>query len=67
MVDKTKPTLLSIIIEDMQIGARLPQLERKCYTFEANDQTKLLKLIAQLVEKCVNCIEQAKGKTSGGQ
>jgi hypothetical protein len=59
--------LLSIILEDRQIGERLPQLERKCYTFEANDQTELPKLIAQLVEKCVNCIEQGKGKTSGGQ
>jgi hypothetical protein len=67
MVDKTKPTVIVYHYRRQKIGERLPQLERKCYTFEANDQTELPKLIAQLVEKCVNCIEQGKGKTSGGQ
>ena len=38
--------LFSIIIEDRKIGERLPQLERKCYVFEANDQNELPKLIA---------------------
>jgi hypothetical protein len=69
-VDKwlIKPNLqlLSIIIEDRKIGERLPQLEKKCYTFEANDQTELPKSIAQFVEKCINFIEQGKGNTSGG-
>jgi hypothetical protein len=59
--------LSSIIIVDGKIGERLPQLEKKCYIFEANDQTEPSKLITQLVERCINCIEQGKGNTSGGQ
>jgi len=58
--------LSSIIIIDGKIGERLPQLENKCYIFEANDQTEPSKLITQLVERCINCIEQGKGNTSGG-
>jgi hypothetical protein len=70
-VDKwlIKPNLqlLSIITEDRQVGKRLPQLAKNCYTFEANNQTKPSKLIAQLIERCVNCIEQGKRQTSGGK
>jgi len=54
--------LFSIITEDRKIGERLPKLERKSYVFEANNQTELPRLIAQLVEKCVDCIEQGKKK-----
>jgi hypothetical protein len=68
-VDKwlIKPSvqLCSIITEDRQVGERLPQLAKDCYTFEANNQTEPSKLIAQLIEKCVNCIGQAKGQVSG--
>jgi len=49
--------LSSIIIVDGKIGERFPQLEKKCYIFEANDQKKPSKLITQLVERCINCIE----------
>ena len=59
--------LLYIIIVDGKIGERLPQLEKKLYIFEANDQTEPSKLITLLVERCINCIEQGKGNTSGGQ
>ena len=55
-----------IIIVDGQIGERLPQLEKKCYIFEENDQTEPSKLITWLVEKCINCIEHGKGNTYGG-
>ena len=57
--------LLSIIIEDRQVGERLSYMEKKCYIFEANDQTEPSKSIAQLVERCLECIEQGKGNTYG--
>jgi hypothetical protein len=70
-IDKwlVKPNLLlsAIITVDGKIGERLPQLERKCYTFEANDQTEPPKLIAQLIEKCIKCIDQGKRNISGGK
>jgi len=53
--------LWSIVIEDRQVGKRFPQLAKNCYTFEANNQAEPSRLIAQLIERCVNCIEQAKG------
>jgi hypothetical protein len=49
--------LCSIIMEDRQGGKRLPQLVRICYTFEANNQAEPSRLIAQLMEMCVICIE----------
>jgi hypothetical protein len=57
--------LWSIVTEDRQVGKRLPQLAKSCYTFEANNQAEPSRLIAQLVERCVNCIEQVKGQASG--
>jgi hypothetical protein len=53
--------LCSIITEDRQVGKRLPQLAKSCYTFEASNQAEPSRLIAQLVERCVICIEQVKG------
>jgi hypothetical protein len=59
--------LCSIITEDRQVGKRLPQLAKSCYTFEASNQAEPSRLIAQLVERCVICIEQAKGQVSGAK
>jgi hypothetical protein len=63
-VDKwlIKPSvrLWSIITEDRQVEKILPQLAKNCYTFEPNYQAEPSKLIAQLVERCVDCIEQGK-------
>ena len=60
-VDKwlVKPSLQlwSIGTEDQQVGKRLPQLAKNCYTFEAKNQAEPSRLIAQLIERCVNCIE----------
>jgi hypothetical protein len=70
-VDKwlIKPSvqLCSIITEDRQVGGRLPQLAKDCYTFEANNQAEPSRLIAQLVERCVTCTKQAKGQVSGAK
>jgi hypothetical protein len=64
-VDKwlIKPSVLlcSITTEDRQVGGRLPQLAKDCYTFEANNQAEPSRLITQLVERCVTCTQQAKG------
>jgi hypothetical protein len=67
MVGKTNLQLQSIISEDRQIEERLPQLEKKLYTFEANNQTEPSRLVAQFVERCIKCIEQGKGNTPSNQ
>jgi hypothetical protein len=59
--------LCSIIAEDRQVGKSLPQLAKSCYTLEASDQAEPSRLIAQLVERCVTCTEQAKGQVSGAK
>jgi len=64
---KTNLQLHSIILEDRQIEEKLPQLEKKLYTFEANNLTKPSRLVAQLVGRCIECIEQGKGNTSGNK
>jgi hypothetical protein len=61
---KTNLQLLSIMIEDRQVGGKVPQLEKKRYLFEPNDQTEPSKSIAQLVDKCLKYIEKGKGKAS---
>jgi hypothetical protein len=53
--------LCSIIAEDQQVENNLPQLAKNCYTLEASDQAEPSRLIAQLVERCITCTEQAKG------
>ena len=53
--------LCSIITEDRQVGNILPQLAKNCYTLEASDQAEPSRLIAQLVERCITCTEQARG------
>ena len=59
--------LFSIITEDRQVGKRFPQLVKSCYTFEASNQVEPSRLIAQLVERCVICTEQAKEQVSGAK
>jgi hypothetical protein len=56
--------LRSIVTKIRQVGKRLPQLAKSCYTFEANNQANPSRLIAQLVERCINCIEHVKGHAS---
>jgi hypothetical protein len=62
-----KPSVLlcSISAEDRQVERKLPQLVKDCYTFEANNQAEPSRVIAQLVEKCITCTQQAKGQSSG--
>jgi hypothetical protein len=43
---------------------RLPYIEKRSYTFEANDIAEPSKLVVQLVSRCVQCIEQGKASTS---
>ena len=57
--------LCSINAEDRQVGGKFPQLVKDCYTCEANNQAEPSRLIAQLVERCITCIEEAKGQASG--
>jgi hypothetical protein len=53
--------LWSIMTEDRQVGKILPQFAKNCYTFKENNQAEPSRLIAQLIERCVYCIEQGKG------
>jgi hypothetical protein len=62
---KPRVLLCSISVEERQVERKLPQLVKDCYTFEANNQAEPSRVIAQLVEKCITCTQQAKGKSSG--
>jgi hypothetical protein len=62
---KPSAQLCAINIIDRQMEDKLPQLARDCYSFEANCQAELSRLISRLVERCVTYIEHAQGQTSG--
>jgi hypothetical protein len=64
-----KPSLQlqSIVLEDRQMEEILPQLENKLYIFEANNLTEPSRLVAQFVSRCIKCIEQGKGSTTGNK
>jgi hypothetical protein len=59
--------LQSLSLEARRMEDKLPHIERKFYTFEANDTTEPSRLVVQFVGRCVKCIEQGKGNTSGNQ
>jgi hypothetical protein len=62
---KPSVQLCAFDIIDRQMEERLPQLARDCYSFEANCQVEPSRLISLLVERCVTCIEHARGQASG--
>ena len=62
---KPSVQLCSVNGKDQQVEGKLPKLVNNCYTFEANNQAEPSKLISQLVEKCVICMEHAKRQVSG--
>jgi len=62
---KPSAQLCAIDIIDRHMEARLPQLARDCYSFEANYQAEPSRLISRLVERCVTCTEHARGQASG--
>jgi hypothetical protein len=62
---KPSVQLYAIDIIDRQMEDRLSQLARDCYSFEANYQEELSRLISQLVERCVTCTKHARGQASG--
>jgi hypothetical protein len=47
-----------------RIQEKLPQVERKLYTFEVNEATEPSRLVVKLVSKCIQCIEYGKTSTS---
>jgi hypothetical protein len=61
---KPSVQLCAIDIIDRQMEERLPQLSRDCYSFEANCQAKLSRLISRLVERFVTCTKHARGQAS---
>ena len=62
---KPSVQLCAIDTLDRQMEERFPQLVRDRYIFEANCQAEPSRLISQLVEKCVTCVEHARGQASG--
>jgi hypothetical protein len=62
---KPSTQLCTIDIIDRQMEDRLLQLAQDCYSFEADCQAEPSRLISRLVERCVTCIEHARGKSSG--
>jgi hypothetical protein len=59
--------LQSISLESRRMEDRLPHIENKLYTFEANDTTEPSRLVVQFVGRCVQCVEQGKANTSGNK
>jgi hypothetical protein len=59
--------LQSLSIEASRLEDKLPHIENKFYTFEANDTTEPSRLVVQFVRKCVTCIEPGKDNTSVNQ
>jgi hypothetical protein len=59
--------LQSITLEARRMEDRLPHIENKLYTFEANNTTEPSRLVVQLVGRCVQCVEQGKANTSGNK
>jgi hypothetical protein len=57
---KLSMLLFSIDAKDQHVEGKLPLLMKDCYIFEANNQAEPSKLISQLVEKCIICMEHAK-------
>jgi hypothetical protein len=47
-----------------RIQEKLPQIERKLYTFEAKEATEPSRLVVQLLSKCIQCVEYEKTSTS---
>jgi hypothetical protein len=62
---KPNTQLCTIDIINGQMEDRLQQLARECYFFEASCQAEPLRLISQLVERCVACTELTQRQTSG--
>jgi hypothetical protein len=57
----------SITLESRRMEDRLTHIEKKLYTFEANNTTDPSRMVVQLVGRCVQCIEQGKSSTSGNK
>jgi hypothetical protein len=64
---KSNLLFLSIMTEDRQVGGRISQLDKKRYLFEVKKQVEPSKSIAQLVERCIKCIEHGQGKDLGSK
>jgi hypothetical protein len=50
-----------------RIQENFPQVERKLYTFKANQETEPSGLVVKLVSRCIQCIEYGKANTSGNK
>jgi hypothetical protein len=61
---KPSVQLCAIDIIDRKMEERLLQLARDCYSFEANCQAEMSRLISRLVERCVTCTEHVRGQAS---
>jgi hypothetical protein len=56
--------LQSISLESRRMEDKLPHIENKLCTFEANDTIDLSRLVVQFVGRCVQCTKQRKANTS---
>ena len=50
---------------EKKIQEKFPQVERKLYTFEANEATEPSGLVVQLVSRCIQCFKYGKASTYG--
>jgi hypothetical protein len=55
--------LQSISLEARRMEDRMPHIENKLYTFEANDIAEPSRIVVQFVGKCVQCVGEGKANT----
>jgi hypothetical protein len=53
--------------EVKRIQERLPQVERKLFTFEVNETIEPSRFVVELLDKCNRCIEHGKASTIGSR
>ena len=59
--------LQCLSLEYRRVEDKLPHIERKFYTIEANDTIEPSRLVVQFVGRCVQCIEQGKVSMCGNK
>jgi hypothetical protein len=53
--------------EIKRIQEKLPQVERRLFTFEVNETIEPSKFVVELLNRCNQCIEHGKASTTGSK
>jgi hypothetical protein len=56
--------LKTVKFTERMIESRLPELQRRFFSFEANEIPETPRILVNFLAKCVQCIEAEKGSSS---